>query len=158
MGRGLLPPEDAPHPPGDVRRMPPQVAPYHLRLDWLLVGRGPMLKSEQDFAPDFVPESAQDPSLPPYLLVQCPTGAELSRQVNQYLALGYHLRGPLLSVPESRGGQQVHLLTQSLARGQGAGQADGDETGQALVLLQNMGSPPQKKETTDRAPVAPAAN
>jgi hypothetical protein len=22
--------------PGDVRRMPPQVAPYHLRLDWLL--------------------------------------------------------------------------------------------------------------------------
>src|SRR6202011_4580671 len=22
--------------PGDIRRMPPQIAPYHLRLDWLM--------------------------------------------------------------------------------------------------------------------------
>lgn len=29
-----------------------------LRLDWLLIGRGPMLKSEQDFAQDFAQEPA----------------------------------------------------------------------------------------------------
>lgn len=62
-----------------------------------------------------VEQAAPEPAAQePYIVVQATTGAELAREVNQFLQQGFRLRGPMLAVTETVQGQQVLVLLQNV--------------------------------------------